>query len=76
DSSATDDDGELNQGDLAMVITRIQKMIGDQTPIFDPKTGPTRPVSYGDIAIFTRSQTRHRARKPAVARSGVPRVGR
>lgn len=72
DSSATEDDGELNQGDLAMVISRIQKLIADQTPIFDPKTGQTRPVSYGDIAILTRSKTSNLDIKQEFDRYGVP----
>ena len=53
------DANELEQSQLEarVMAKKIKSMITERVPIFNPKTGTSRPVIYRDIVILLRSMT-------------------
>lgn len=40
------------------IAERIQRMIADERPVYDKRTGETRPMQYRDVAVLFQSLTR------------------
>ncbi|HVI20557.1 MAG TPA: helicase-exonuclease AddAB subunit AddA, partial [Bacillus sp. (in: firmicutes)] len=48
---------EQSQFEARVMAKKIKSMITERVPIFNPKTGTSRPVVYRDIVILLRSMT-------------------
>lgn len=77
DESKTDIEVEEESIDAAQlearyIIRRIQEMVESEMPVFNPKTGLTRPVQYQDIVVLMRSRTWYATFVEEFKRAGLP----
>jgi ATP-dependent helicase/nuclease subunit A len=54
------------------VAAEVDRLLHNGEPVRDPRTGLSRPVAAGDIAVLFRSREGHQAYERALARAGIP----
>lgn len=74
-ATTTNDDATgdfLIQGEIPMVIARIQRLKAEGFQVFDPKTKELRPLKYSDIVLLTRSRSDNLSIMQAFSKANIP----
>ena len=71
-AEGTGDDGSAGDIEEEMIARRILTLHREEYPMIDRRTGESRPIRFGDIAILLRSRTNLHRLEQALLRFHVP----
>ena len=63
---------EVRQREAAFLVATIREWIAQPLPIYDPKLGHHRPITYRDIGVLYRTGDRSRILEEELIRAGIP----